>query len=117
MTVKMGMWREHLVGTATGVTLTLTSEAVPSGERRYLSIVSVETDTTATSDVDCYMHTRGRKIPLYNVVNIGTALAKSRTMEFWMTEGEYTSFEFSGIVAGEVCEVGIFGHIQYRERK
>lgn len=117
MTTEMGMWREHLIGTATAATHTLTSAAVPSGERRYLAIVSVETDTTDAADVDCYIYSRGSKIPFYNVVNIGTAIAKSRGQAFWMTEGEYMTFEFSGVVVGEVCEIGIIGHIQHKERK
>ena len=115
MTAKMGMWREHLVGTATGVTLTLTSEAVPSGERRYLSLVYGVQNTTANADVVCYVLSHGYRVPFWHGIDLEVNLGKSQRQAFWLTEGERLEFDFSGIVLGEVVQVGMVGHIQYKE--
>ena len=117
MATEMGMWREHLTGTASDITHTLTSAAVPSGERRYLAIVGCRTNTTADADCCCYVVSHGQRIPFFCALNMAANHLRSRRQAIWLTEGEHLEFAFSGIVNGEVVEVGITGHIQHKARK
>lgn len=117
MTTKMGMWREKLTGTATDTTHTVDSEAVPEDERRFLVRTCATIDTTDNADVLVYIVSHGEAILLCGMVNITVALAKGQRHMLWLTDGEFLRFVFSGIVSGEVVEVGITGHKQYEQVK